>query len=159
MYIDIDATFELSEIKEVIYDPEGSCFYLAANRYQDKLGVFIVKFDEADPTNSCFFMKYKNKLDITDADIAVLRCERNRIKELILSYKTIHSNVYTVLVVDISRDVPWPLYKHESFQLWESQITAFYISKNREYVMINRDGLSVMSLGSDGKRIIKSQSG
>ena len=159
LYIDIDSTFQLSAIKEVVYDPDDGCFYLAANRYQEKLGVFIVRFDENDPTNSCFFLKFKNKLEITDADIGVLRCERNRIKELVLSYKTIHSNVYTVMVVDISREVPWPIYKHESFQLWESQITAFYIEKNREFVMINRDGLSVMNLGSDGKRIIKSQNG
>lgn len=117
--------------------------------------MFIIRFDEADPANSCFFMKYKNKLDITDADIAVLRCEKNKFKELILSYKTIHSNIYTVMVVDISRETPWPLYKHESFQLWESQITAFFIPKNREYVMINRDGLSVISLGSEGKRSVK----
>ena len=79
------------------------------------MGVFIVRFNENDPTDANFFMKYKNKLDITDADIAVLRCERNRIKELVLSYKTIHSNVYTVMVVDISRKTPWPIYKHESF--------------------------------------------
>ena len=82
--------------------------------------MFIIKFDEADPSNCNFFMKYKNKLQITDADIAVLRCEKNRLKELILSYKTIHSNIYTVMVVDISRVTPWPLYRHESFQLWES---------------------------------------
>lgn len=84
------------------------------------MGVFIIKFDEADPSNCNFFMKYKNKLQITDADIGVLRCEKNRLKELILSYKTIHSNIYTVMVVDISRETPWPLYRHESFQLWES---------------------------------------
>ena len=120
LYVDMLEMFDISATKELIYDPEDSCFYLLANKYQDKLGVFIIKFDELDPTNSNFFMKYKNKLDISDADIAVLRCEKNRLKELVLSYKTIHSNVYTVMVVDISRKTPWPLYRHESFQLWES---------------------------------------
>ena len=73
-----------------------------------------------DPSENNFFMKYKNKLDISDSDIAVLRCKDTKLKELIVSFKTIHSNVYTVQVIDISRDIPWPLYKHESFQLWES---------------------------------------
>lgn len=112
-----------------------------------------------DPTNSNFFLKFKNKLDISDGDIAVLRCQETKLKELIVSYKTIHSNVYTVQVVDISRETPWPLYKHESFQLWESQITAFFIDKNKEYVMINKDGISAISLGNSGKRSIKDYSG
>ena len=104
-------------------------------------------------------MKYKNKLDISDVDIAVSRCKIKSLKELIIGYKSIHSNIYTVQVVDISRATPWPLYKHESFQLWESQITAFFINKNKEYIMMNRDGISVISLGSDGKRIITASNG
>lgn len=46
LYIDMLEMFELSATKELIYDSEDSCFYLLANRYQDKLGVFIIKFDE-----------------------------------------------------------------------------------------------------------------
>lgn len=95
-------------------------FYLLANKYQEKLGVFIIRFSELDPANFNFFLKFKNKLDIADADIAVLKCKESKLKELIVSYKTIHSNMYTVQVCDISRETPWPLYKHESFQLWES---------------------------------------
>ena len=56
----------------------------------------MIRFDEEKPDNSNFFLKYKNKLDIADADIAVVRCEKTKIKELVVSYKTIHSNIYTV---------------------------------------------------------------
>jgi len=42
--------------------------------YEGKLGVFMIRFDENDPEKHNFFLKYKNKLDISDADIAVLRC-------------------------------------------------------------------------------------
>lgn len=77
LFIDMMEMFEISATKELIYDAEDCCFYLLANKYQDKLGVFIIKFDEHTPDNSKFFMKYKNKLDISDADIAVLRCEKN----------------------------------------------------------------------------------
>ena len=158
-FVDLDETFKISSIKEIIYDHEDRMFYLLVNKFQEKLGVFIIRFSEMNPLDYIFFFKFKNKLDIADADIAVLRCQERKIKELIVSYKTIHSNVYTVQVCDISRETPWPLCKHESFQLWESQITAFYIDKNREFVMINRDGISVISLGSNGKRSIRDSFG
>jgi hypothetical protein len=158
-FYDLDEMYDISSIKEIIYDQEDRVVYLLANKYQERLGVFIVKFNELDPSDYNFFMKYKNKLDISDADIAVLRCQDSCLKELVISYKTIHSNVYTVQVCDISRPTPWPLYKHESFQLWESQVTAFYIDKNREYVTINRDGISVISLGAGLKRSIKASNG
>jgi hypothetical protein len=70
--------------------------YVLANKYQEKLGVFIVRFSESNPSDYNFFLKFKNKLDIADADIAVLRCKETKLKELIVSYKTIHSNIYTV---------------------------------------------------------------
>ena len=95
-FFDLDDTYKISDIKEIINDHEDECFYLVANKYQDKLGVFIIRFDEDDPNHSNFFLKYKNKLDIADVDIAVSRCEINNLKELIIGYKTIHSNIYTV---------------------------------------------------------------
>lgn len=113
--IDLDEKFKIQMIKEIIYDHEDEAVYLLANKFQDRLGVFIVRFNELDPNDCNFFLKFKNKLDITDADIAVYRCRETRLKELIVSYKTINSNVYTVQVVDISRPTPWPIYKHESF--------------------------------------------
>ena len=77
--------------------------------------MFIVRFSELDPGNFNFFLKFKNRLDIADANIAVQRCKETKLKELVVSYKTIHSNKFTVQVVDISRVTPWPLYLHESF--------------------------------------------
>jgi hypothetical protein len=102
-FVDLDELFEISSIKEIIYDHEDRMVYLLANKYQDRLGVFVIRFSELDPGNYNFFLKFKNKLDIADADIAVLRCNDSMLKELVISYKTIHSNVYTVQVCDISR--------------------------------------------------------
>jgi hypothetical protein len=50
-------------------------------------------------------MKWKNKLDIADADIAVVRNEDKKFKELVVSYKTIFINTYNVKVIDISGDI------------------------------------------------------
>lgn len=147
-FVNLKETYEVSNVKEIIYDIEAQMFYLLANKYKGKLGVFLIKFEEEDPLKYNFFLKYKNKLDIADADIAVMRNEKKRLKELVVSYKSININTYNVYVVDISGNDPWPLFRHESFQLWESQISAFYLEKSKDYVMINRDGISVLSLGS-----------
>lgn len=78
-------------------------FYLMANRFQDKLGFFCIVFHEEDPDNFHFLMKLKNKLDIADANIFVLRNPDKMYKELVLSYKTIYLNTYNITVLDISQ--------------------------------------------------------
>lgn len=62
-----------------------------------------------------FFLKYKTKLDIADADIAVMRNKKSKFKELLVSYKTVNENTYNIYIVDISSDQPKPLFRHESF--------------------------------------------
>lgn len=101
------------------------------------MGVFLIKFHENNPKKFNFFLKYKTNLDVSDADIAVMRNKNNGYKELIVSFKTVVENTYNVYIVDISKDEPVPLFRHESFQLWETQITAFFIKKTRDYVTIN----------------------
>lgn len=148
--VDLDREFEISAIKEIIYDHEDKVFYLLANMHYGKLGLFLIKFSERNPQNNNhkFFLKYNNKLDISDADIAVLRNPVNNFKELIISYKTIFINTYTVRVIDISTEDPWPIYSHESFQLWESQVTGFFLEKTMDFVTINREGINVLTLAS-----------
>lgn len=81
----------------------------------------MIKFHELNPKKFNFFLKYKTKLDIADADIAVVRnklSDKNfeeGYKELIVSYKTINENTYNVYIVDISGLEPIPIFRHESF--------------------------------------------
>ena len=74
-FIDIDAVYNISAIKEIMYDPEEKFFYLLANKYDEKLGLFILRFNEKNPNISHFFFKWKNKLDIADANITVVHNE------------------------------------------------------------------------------------
>ena len=104
-------------------------------------------------------MKWKNKLDISDANVCVMRHNEKNYKELIVSYKTIHINTYSVKVIDISGNDYKTLFRHESFQLWESNVEGFYLSKNKDYVSINGNGINVLSLGSHDKRIMKNNYG
>ena len=96
LYVDLDEEFKISNIKEIIHDHEDRVFYLLANKYQEKLGLFMIRFSEANPQIHQFFMKWKNKLDIADADVAVMRNQQRKYKELIVSYKTIFINTYNV---------------------------------------------------------------
>jgi hypothetical protein len=73
-----------------------------ANRYNDKLGFYVIVFYEENPDDFHFLINYKNKLDIGDANIMVLRNMKKMYKELILSYKTIYLNTYNITVLDIS---------------------------------------------------------
>mgnify|MGYP001399871036 CR=1 FL=1 len=72
--VDLDEKFEIGAIKEIIYDRDEDDFYILANKYQEKLGFFIIRLDAKDPLkDSMFLTKWKNKLDIGDASLNVLR--------------------------------------------------------------------------------------
>ena len=93
-------------MKEIIYDHEDAVFYILANKYQEKLGFFIIRMSETNPDDFKFLTKWKNKLDIGDASIFVLRHGNSNktklFKELVISYKTIYINTYNVTIMDIS---------------------------------------------------------
>ena len=105
----------ITNIKEIINDHEEKCFYILANKYMGKLGVFLLKFHQDNPSEFKFVLKWKNKLDIADADVNIIRNPRKKYKELVISFKTIYMNTYNVQVIDISTDQEKILFRHESF--------------------------------------------
>lgn len=98
--------FKIGSIKEIKYDEEEDDFYILANKYEEKLGFFIIRIDAKDPEgDNLFLAKWKNKLDIANASLNVLRhqdSDGNMFKELIIAYKSININTYNVTVMDIS---------------------------------------------------------
>ena len=109
---------------------------------------------------SQFLIKWKNKLDIGDPNIYVLRNKQKGLKELIVSYKTIFINTYNVIVMDISvNDEQTMIFRHESFQLWESECMGLLLGKNKDYITVNKQGMQVLSLGSTETRAIKDSQG
>ena len=115
--IDLDEKFKIGVIKEIIHDEEDHVFYILSNKYDDKLGFFIIRMDEFNPEqNFKFLTKYKNKLDIGDCDIFVMRTQNPNLKELVVSFKTIYINTYNIIIYDISSDKGQSMVaKHESF--------------------------------------------
>ena len=111
--LDIDMEYDISTTKSVIFDQEEDedegIFYILSNKYEEKLGFFILKLDNTNPrkanNDNKFLIKWKNKLDIGDPNLQVLRNfskEGEPMKELIISYKTIFINTYNVVCMDIS---------------------------------------------------------
>ena len=119
--VDLDELYDIGAMKEIIYDFEDSVFYILANKFEEKLGFFILRMNEKDPADFKFLTKWKNKLDIGDANIFVLRHSNKdksqHYKELVISYKTIYINTYNVTVMDISSkdNSQTTLFRHESF--------------------------------------------
>ena len=101
---DIDNEYNISNISEVIFDHEDRCFYILANKYQEKLGFFVLRMYEDDPTKSKFLIKFKNKLDIGDATITILRNEKTKIKEIVIGFKTIFLNTFSTFAMDITTE-------------------------------------------------------
>ena len=102
--VDIDEQYKIANIKEIIFDTDDDVFYILANKYQEKLGFFVLKMRENDPYRCNFLIRWKNKLDIGDTNIFVLRNKEKGIKEITISYKTIFINTYNVVVMDISKE-------------------------------------------------------
>lgn len=97
---------------------EGKTFYILSNKYEEKLGFFVLKIKEGQPYKSenSFLIRWKNKLDIGDTNIQVLRNYEKGIKEIIISFKTININTFNLMVMDISQESNKSIiFRHESF--------------------------------------------
>lgn len=147
--LDIDSEFQISAIKSVIYD-KGN-FYILANKCRNRLGYYLIKMDERIPIeeevyeqdgkeirqdvlNGVMIINRGNKLDIGDANMFVLR--QKKYKELIVSYKNMYINTYNVNVIDLEENTI--IFRHESFQLWESQVNGFLTTLNNDFVILQK---------------------
>ena len=114
--VDIDEEFKVVTIQEIIYDLEDRKFYILTNHHNDKLGFFLIRFDERDPYKCEFLIKWQNKLDVDDANVFIMRDAKRKLKELVVSYKTIYVNTMNLVVLDISKTSSVNMiFRHESF--------------------------------------------
>lgn len=135
------------------FDEEDELFYFLANKKDGVIGFYLVKFDMMNPMDFTYLTMWRHKLDIGDANINILRgCNEaiGNFKELIVGYKTININTYSLVVIDISGNVNQrqTMQRHECFQLWESKVFGVLIRSNNDYVTLSKTGINVLSLGS-----------
>ena len=131
---------------------------MLTNKHNEKLGVFILQFNEVHLQKMTFLMRDANKLDIGDCNIYINR--RDGIRELVLSYKSIYINTFNLLVLDLDMDTNKNLiFRHESFQLWESEVQGTLLQKSKDFLSVNKDGISVVALGSEVHRPVVDANG
>ena len=51
------------------------------------------------------------------------------------------------------------IFRFEAFQLWESECCGLLLHNNKEFMMINAQGIQIIGLGSRDKRAVKDHSG
>lgn len=159
--IDLDEEFDISAMKDIIYNEHDEHFYVMANKLENSLGFYLIKFHEDNPVNqeNSFLMRYKNKLEIGDCRIRVMHDEEHGYKELVISYKTIYINTYTVHVMDLTCEDQPTIFRHESFQLWESESRGILLRNQKDFLKLSKTGANILALGHIQKRKISDKQG
>lgn len=164
--VDLDELFDVDLIRNIIYDEEDHKFYFLSNKQGGSLGFFLVEFSQRNPRDFKYMTMWQHKLDIDDANIYILRGKdkiqhgvegQQSYKELIISFKTQFINTYNVIIQDLSGKIEdrATLFRHESFQLWESRISGLILLKSKDYVSFSKIGINILALGSKHKRPVK----
>lgn len=161
--IDMLKRYGISEVKNVIYYEKTKTFYVMSNRRHGMLGMYLCRILDSvssrDPPitssnfNETFILNQGNKLDIGQVDMYIYEDELTNSPQLILAYKTIYVNTYTVNVIDIdTKDDDGAeasmLFRHESFCLWETNIMSFLNPSTIDLVTLSTKGMIVTDLSS-----------
>jgi hypothetical protein len=122
--------------------------------HQEKLGFYVLKISENEPKSGVFMIKLPNRLNFGDVNITFINDPEKHYQEVVISYKTAYINTYNILVLeaDTLGNDQYIIYRHESFQLWESKIQGTILQNNFNFVIVNKDGMSALSLGNVQKQ-------
>lgn len=134
---------------------------MLANKYKSKLGYFLLELDEnleSAQRSPKYVIKWENKLEIGDANLEVIQLDKqSEHREIVVSYKSIHVNTYTVFIVNI--ETGRISYKHDCYQLWERPVFGFLNTFSNDFVILNKYGTSFIPLGNQERRAIYNPDG
>ena len=140
-------------IRGIFYDEEDNYFYTVSNKKNNKLGFFLTRYKCNDIANYEEIVVLKNKLNIDDVTLQIVRGEDlsgKPYKELVIGYKTIYINTYQVTIQDLSASTSLSTFcRHESYHLWETKIFGLMItSKTKDFITLSKAGMNVLNLGT-----------
>jgi hypothetical protein len=144
---------EMSDFKCIIYNDEDNQFYVIANRFQSKLGVYVVSVSAEDYSQIRFLFKLDTNLNIDAANLYINLS--NGLKELIISFKTIYMNSFSIYILDLKLPGYNTIWRHESVQLWESDCYGMMVSQTNEFMKMNKSGIFLLNVCGQDKRVIK----
>jgi len=149
---DLDALFGISDIKDVLFFEDY--FYILANKRKKKIGYFLLKVHEREATwpaesgnlEDMFIINRTNGLDIGDCDMYIFRDKSSNAPLLVVSYKSIYVNTYTLDVVNLRTGLL--CFRHDTFCLWETAIMSFLNDSTHDYITLTNGGVKITGLSS-----------
>ena len=151
--MDFNELYGVQSIKSILYDREDEAFYFLCNKRNGFIGFYLYKFSERDPEDYTILTSWRHNLSIGDANIFLSRGytkKNKRFKELICGYKTIFINTYNTVVLDLGAVVykgRQTIFRHEAFELWESNISGLLLKVSKEFITFSRTGMNILGLG------------
>lgn len=103
-FIDLENKYGIDLVQALYYEQEDKSFYILHNRFGEAHGVYLFKFREEKPDESKYILKVRNMLKIDDASVSIIRDDFNHHKDLIVAYKTIYLNTYTIKVIYLANE-------------------------------------------------------
>ena len=157
--MDIDETENISDVCNILADEKY--FYILANKRNEVLGYYLLMIEIDHPEKEAtYLINWNNKLSIRQVDLNFLEEKndegRNQ-KYLVVSYKAAGNNTFNVFVFDVETKLL--RFWHESFQLYESPVKGFLLRKNKDFLIISKDGINVLNLGMKGARPVTDNNG
>lgn len=113
-----------------------------ANKKEGKLGYFILKIEIERPGNIEYLMQWDNMLDIGNCNLSIF--DELGVNFIVVSFKSIGINTFNVIVINLATNLI--KYWHESYQLWESEVTGFCLKTN-DFLILSKTGINVLALG------------
>ena len=163
--VDFNELYGVQSIKSILYDREDEAFYLLCNKKNGFIGFYLYKFSERNPKDFTILTSWRHNLSIGDANIFLSRGytkKKKPFKELICGYKTIYINTYNTVVLDLGAVIHkgrQTIYKHEAFQLWESNISGLLLKVSKEFITFTKSGMNILGLGIHETRSFKDNNG
>jgi hypothetical protein len=122
-------------------------FYLMANKKDEMLGYYVLQIEIENPGEVAYLIQWDNKLDIGDVHLDLF--EEKKVNYMVVSFKSIGINTFNVIVINLETKLI--RYWHESYQLWESEVTGFCLKTN-DFLILSKEGKNVLTLGEKKNR-------
>ena len=152
----IDEELGAESIKGIVHFEEDKQFYIVCNQMNSELGFYLIKFDEQNPQNHKILTALVTRLELDNVSLFISQGSHKNgeiFKELVIGYKTMFINTYNTIIQDLTDGTI--LFKHEAFQLWESECCGVLCEVSKDYLHINNNGINVLSLGTiEKKRLV-----
>lgn len=111
--------------------------------------MYLLKIHESGIQNNSdvtYLINKETRFNIDDASINILTNKYGQ-KKLIVCFKTIFINKYTVHVIDV--DSKFIEHIHISDQLWESKSLSILNPKSKDLLKLNSAGLNLIVIDSE----------